>query len=114
MAPFTPMEGEPQVEDEGAAAWIHARLEEARTARSLPRDLEWRIQRGRRDAGPPGGPRLTRTGYLIGVVDQLGGEPRTLTCFLATEDIHDEEQRPIVEQVIALWLDRVFERDGSA
>ena len=66
-------------------------------------------QAGRREAGPPGGPRLAQIGFLIHLVHPATGMPHPLSCFVAADDIHDEEQRLVVEQVLGLWLDRVCE-----
>jgi hypothetical protein len=109
MATFTPLESETSVELQAAQEWIEQRLEAERVSRSLPVECTWTIQVGRRDAGPPRGPRLTQVGVQIQMEESTLGTRRPLGCFIAADDIHDEEQQPVVEQVLVLWLDRVLE-----
>jgi hypothetical protein len=105
---FTPLEEDREEYLEEAQAWLRLRLEDERRARGLPGAFAWRIQLGRREAGPTGGPRLTQVGFLIHVTDPPAGTARDLSCFIAAEDVGDADERSVVEQILSLWIDRVF------
>jgi hypothetical protein len=109
MTRFTHLQAEPDAALVSAEAWLRTRLEQECAARRVAGAVEWLIEPGRREAGPPGGPQLAQLGLRIHVVDPATGERCPLACFIAADDIEDEEQQLVVEQVLALWLDRALD-----
>jgi len=109
MPRFTRWEAAPDEALREAEAWLRARLEVERAARGLAKAVEWSVEPGRREAGPAGGPQLAQRGFRILLVDGPTGTRRELPCFVAVEDIQDDEQQEVVIQVLGLWLDRVLE-----
>jgi hypothetical protein len=111
MPRFTPLQTEGDEGLAAAEAWLRAYLEQSCANRRVNAVVDWIIETGRREAGPTGGPQLAQLGYRIHLVERATGERGTLSCFIAADDIQDEEQRLVVEQVLALWLDRAIDTD---
>lgn len=109
MARFTPLPPDANPALDAAAAWLRAHLKQACAGRGVRDTVEWLIEAGRREAGPAGGPQLAQLGLRIHLLQRADGERGTLACFIAADDIEDDEQRVVVEQVLALWLDRVLD-----
>jgi hypothetical protein len=106
MSPFTPRSGDAGAEQEEVLAWLRETLDRLAPDRGMPAGSTWQIVPGVRERGGSSGPRLHQPGFQIGAID-AAGRPWRLTCFVNGEDAMEAELRPTVEQVLALWLDRL-------
>jgi hypothetical protein len=111
MTRFTRREAGPEEAPAGAEGWLRERLGWECDERGLTGAVGWEVEQGRREAGPAGGPRLSQLGFRIHLVEQPSGTRMPLACFIAAGDIDDEEQRSVVEQILALWMDRALDRE---
>jgi hypothetical protein len=108
MITFTPRPAGPTPEEEPDLAWLQKTLARLAPERGLAPGCAWEVQPGVREASPRGGPRLAQTGYRITARD-TAGRLYPLPCFVRAGDLAEPELREDVEEVLALWLDRLTE-----
>ena len=106
MAPFTPKHDPPELDKEPVLAWLRETLGRLAPERGMPAGSTWQIEAGTRETGGSPGPRPRQTGFRI-TARSAAGHPWSLTCFVNEEEAREADLRPMVEQVLALWLDRL-------
>ena len=106
MITFTPRPRGPAPEEEPGIAWLRETLDRLAPEREMPPGSSWQIRVGVREAGSGPGLRLQQTGCQITALD-AAGRAYEVTCFVSIDDTLEEELRPTVEHVLALWLDRL-------
>ena len=104
---FTEEPGELSAELRAAIEWMQ-RLLPSLVREGVHPSCEWRVRYGRRTGGGRlGVPAMSQYGFMVQGVDRASGEAYSLTCFVWEDDVVDELSRPVVEQILALWLDRL-------